>query len=78
MPRTLRLNFDSFDDRACAVCYFIILRKWLTRAEQGRLLLTACDCSCDFPQQAGRQPDSSTMQIQCGSAASETVDRTTQ
>ena len=57
MPRTLVLAFNSFDDRACAVCYFCYMRKYLKKEERRALFLIAKNCECDFADVKDGKPE---------------------
>jgi len=35
-------------ERACASCYFVYYKKYLTREERSNLLMTSKDCNCDY------------------------------
>ena len=37
-----------FEDRACPVCYYCYLRKFLKRKDRRALFLIAKNCECDF------------------------------
>ena len=37
-----------FEDRACPVCYYCYLRKFLKRKDRWALFLIAKNCECDF------------------------------
>ena len=38
------------DERACASCYYVYYKKFLSEKDRGNLLQTSKDCGCDMAE----------------------------
>ena len=44
----LVLAFNSYDDRACAHCYYSYFKGFLNRCDRRQLFNVSADCQCDL------------------------------